>query len=305
MNVNICDPIFHDEAKAEEHIFLSRWPDREPICPHCGCTNTMQMGGKTQAGMWLCRECRDKFTVRTGTVMERSHVPLHKWLLATHLMAASKKGMSALQLSRMLGVTYKTAWFLAHRIREAMDEANRPNEPLGGAGKVVESDEAFVGGFKKKRLSGKVAPKKKVMTLVERDGRARSFHVTNIDHTNIRGALVTNVHRSSTLMTDDARWYVNVGREFAKHGSTLHSNREFSRGDGHHSNTAENFFSILKRGVIGTYHHWSETHIHRYLAEFDLRYSTKDTTDAERAATILKGMEGRRLTYRRIGALAA
>ena len=304
MNINITDPIFHDEEKAKEHIFQSRWPDGEPTCPHCGSVNTMVMGGKTQAGYWLCRDCRDKFTVRTGTVMERSHVPLHKWLLATHLIAASKKGVSSLQLSRMLGVTYKTAWFLSHRIREAMAEANG-SDPLGGEGKVVESDEAFVGGFKKKRLSGKVAPKKKIMTLVEREGRARSFHVTHIDHTNIRSALVTNVHRSSTLMTDDARWYVNVGREFAKHGSTLHAAREFSRGDGHHSNTAENFFSILKRGVIGTYHHWSATHTHRYLAEFDLRYSTKTNTDGERAALILKGMEGRRLTYRRIGALAA
>ena len=302
--MNITDPIFHHEAKAEAHIFNSRWPDGEPICPHCGSTNCMVMGGKTQAGYWLCRDCRDKFTVRTGTVMERSHVPLHKWLLATRLMAASKKGMSALQLSRMLGVTYKTAWFLAHRIREAMDEANNTG-PLGGPGKVIESDEAFVGGFKKKRLSGKVAPKKKVVTLVERGGRARSFHITHIDHTNIRAALVTNCHRSSVLMTDDARFYNNIGREFAAHGTTLHSNREFSRGGGHHSNTAENFFSILKRGVVGTYHHWSAQHIHRYLAEFDLRYSTKDATDTDRAASILRGMEGRRLTYRRTGLLAA
>lgn len=301
---NITDPIFHDEAKAERHIFLSRWPDGEPICPHCGSTNTMQMGGKTQAGYHLCRDCRDKFTVRTGTVMERSHIPLTKWLLATHLMAASKKGMSALQMSRMLGVTYKSAWFLCHRIREAMDQANDTG-PLGGPGKVIESDEAFVGGFKKKRLSGKVAPKKKVLTLVEREGRARSFHITNIDHRNVRAALVTNVDRQSTLMTDEARWYMNVGREFAQHGSTLHALREFSRGNGVHSNTAENFFSILKRGVIGTYHHWSEAHIHRYLAEFDLRYSTKDKSDTDRANDILKGMEGRRLTYRRIGLLAA
>jgi transposase-like protein len=304
MNVNITDPIFHNEDKALEHIFLQRWPDGEPICPHCGSTNTMKMAGKTQAGYHLCRDCRDKFTVRTGTVMERSHIPLTKWLLATHLMAASKKGMSALQMSRMLGITYKSAWFLCHRIREAMDNANDTG-PLGGPGKVIESDEAFVGGFKKKRLSGKVAPKKKVVTLVERSGRARSFHITNIDHRNVRHALVTSAHRSSVLMTDDARFYNTIGREFADHGTTLHSNREFSRGDGHHSNTAENFFSILKRGVIGTYHHWSEAHIHRYLAEFDLRYSTKDTTDTERATTILKGMEGRRLTYRRIGALAA
>jgi transposase-like protein len=238
--------------------------------------------------------------------MERSHVPLHKWLLATHLMAASKKGMSAKQMERMLGVTYKTAWFLCHRIREAMDEANNPHEPLGGPGKVIESDEAFVGGFKGKRLSGKVAAKKKIVTLIDREaGRARSFHITHIDHTNIRAALVTNAHRSSILMTDDARFYNRIGEEFASHETTIHSNREFSRGSGNHSNTAENFFSILKRGVVGTYHHMSATHMHRYLAEFDLRYSTKDKSDTERAGDILKGMEGRRLTYRRINDLAA
>ncbi len=304
MNVNITDPIFHNEAKAEDHIFNSRWPDGEPTCPHCGSTKVRRMGGKTQAGMFLCNDCRDKFTIRTGTVMERSHVPLHKWLLATHLMAASKKGMSAKQMERMLGVTYKTAWFLCHRIREAMAGAV-DGGPLGGAGKVVESDEAFVGGKKKNRLSGKVAPMKKVVTLVERDGRARSFFVANINHYNVRGAIVTNVDRASTLMTDDARVYWPIGREFAGHGTTLHANREFARAGGVHSNTAENFFSILKRGVIGTYHHWSAAHMHRYLAEFDMRYSTKTSTDGERAASILKGMEGRRLTYRRTGLLAA
>lgn len=302
MNVNITDPIFHDEAKAERHIFLSRWPDGEPICPHCGCTNTMQMGGKTQAGYWLCRDCRDKFTVRTGTVMERSHVPLHKWLLATHLMAASKKGMSASQMGRMLGVTYKTAWFLCHRIREAMKD---DGTPMGGEGMTVEADETFVGGSAKKRAFRKPAPKKMVMTLVERDGRARSFHIANIHGNTIRSALVTNVDRSSRLMSDDHVVYKAVGKEFkGGHFPVIHTAREYAFMD-MHSNTAENFFSILKRGVIGTYHHWSECHLHRYLAEFDFRYSTKDNSDGERAASILSGMEGRRLTYRRIGALAA
>jgi transposase-like protein len=304
VNVNITDPIFHNEAKAEEHIFNQRWPDGEPTCPHCGSTKVRRMGGKTQAGMFLCNDCRDKFTVRTGTVMERSHVPLHKWLLATHLMAASKKGMSAKQIERMLGVTYKTAWFLMHRIREAMDNALGTG-PLGGPGKVVESDEAFVGGSSRKRLGGKVAPMKKVVTLVERGGHARSFHVANIHANTVRAAIVTNIDRKSTLMTDDARFYWAIGREFADHGTVLHSNKEFSRGDGHHANTAENFFSILKRGVIGTYHHWSAAHMHRYLAEFDMRYSTKSVSDGERANVILKGMEGRRLTYRRVAALAA
>src|SRR5438309_7736437 len=188
--MNITDKIFHDEAAAAAHIEASRWPDGEPVCPHCGATRVRRMGGKTQAGMFLYNECRDKFTVRTGTVMERSHIPLHKWLLATHLMAASKKGMSSLQMSRMLGVTYKSAWFLCHRIREAMKD---DGTPLGGPGKVVESDEAFVGGSKKKRLSGKTAPMKKVVSLVERDGRARSFHVANIHAGTVRGSILTNI----------------------------------------------------------------------------------------------------------------
>jgi transposase-like protein len=298
---DILAPRFIDEKAARKHLEALRWPDGAE-CPHCGLIKATAVSGGRE-GLYQCNNCREQFTVTVGTVFERSKIPLNKWLLCNHLLCASKKGMSALQISRMLGVTYKTAWFMCHRIREAMKPANP--EPLGGEGKTVESDEAFVGGFKKKRLSGKVAPKKKVMTLVERGGAARSFHVTNIDHTNIRGALVTNVHRSSTLMTDDARWYNNVGKEFAKHGSTLHSNREFSRGGGHHSNTAENFFSILKRGVIGTYHHWSEAHIHRYLAEFDFRYSTKDISDRERADEALKGIEGKRLTYRRTHQIAA
>ena len=302
MNVNITDPIFHDEARAAAHIERSRWADGI-TCPHCGADRIRRMEGKTQAGMFLCNDCREKFTVRTGTVMERSHVPLHKWLLATHLLAASKKGMSAKQIERMLGVTYKTAWFLMHRIREAMDGA-LGDTPLGGPGKIVESDEAFVGGKQSRRAFRKVAPKKKVVSLVERGGRARSFHVANIHANTVRAALLTNVHRASTLMTDEANIYRAVGRQFANHESLLHASKHFASGE-KHSNTAENFFSILKRGVIGTYHHWSEAHIHRYLVEFDLRYSTKDVTDGERAALILKGTVGKRLTYRRTATLAA
>src|SRR6478735_8644431 len=171
--MNITDPIFHDEAKALAHIEAQRWPNGEPVCPHCGSLKVRRMGGKTQAGMFLCNECRDKFTVRTGSVMERSHLPLHKWLLATHLMAASKKGMSAKQMERMLGVTYKTAWFLCHRIREAMDGANDTG-PLGGYGVTVEADETYVGGKAKNRAFRTPAPKKIVLTLVEREGFARS-----------------------------------------------------------------------------------------------------------------------------------
>ncbi len=304
MATNITDPIFHDEAKALAHIEASRW-NGEPTCPHCGSVAVRKMGGKTQAGMFLCNDCRDKFTVRTGTVMERSHVPLHKWLLATHLMAASKKGMSAKQMERMLGVTYKTAWFLCHRIREAMDGA-APTGPLGGPNTVVEADETYVGGKAKNRATRKPAAKKAVVALVCREGHARSFHVANVNAKTLRPLIVTNVDRASHLMTDEAMVYTGVGREFAGHTAVIHSTGEYVRKGGFaHSNTAENFFSIFKRGVIGTYHHMSEAHLGRYCAEFDLRYNTRGMTDGERAALILKGGEGRRLTYRRVDRLAA
>lgn len=312
--MNITDPIFHDEAKALAHIEASRW-NGEAHCPHCGSVAVRKMGGKTQAGYWLCNDCRDKFTVRTGTVMERSHVPLHKWLLATHLMAASKKGMSAKQMERMLGVTYKTAWFLCHRIREAM-AGSAPAGPLGGPDMIVEADETFVGGKDKnrhgiKRRSAKtglrLTKKEAVVALVERNGNVRSFHVANIHANTLRAALVMNVDRASHLMTDENASYAKVGREFASHHAVAHSAGEYVRGSALkiHSNTAENFFSIFKRGIVGVYHHVSPAHLARYTAEFDCRYNTREMTDGERAAVILKGGEGRRLTYRRTDKLAA
>lgn len=295
--MNITDPIFHDEAKATAHLEANRWPNGV-TCPHCGSDRVHKMEGKTQAGMFLCNDCRDKFTVRTGSVMERSHVPLHKWLLATHIMAASKKGMSALQMSRMIGVTYKTAWFLCHRIREAMDQADG-NGPLGGPDSVVEADESMVGGKAKNRAFRKPAPKKTIVALVERDGKARSFHVANVNAKHLRGLIVTNVDRASHLMTDEAPVYTRLGREFNGHSVVNHSAKEYvSTGGFKHSNTAENFFSIFKRGVIGTYHHLSEAHLGRYCREFDMRYNSRDMSDGERAAQIVKAFVGRRLTYR-------
>jgi transposase-like protein len=302
--MNITDAIFHDEAKATAHLEANRWPNGA-TCPHCGSDRVRKMEGKTQAGMYLCNDCRDKFTVRTGSVMERSHVPLHKWLLATHIMAASKKGMSALQMSRMIGVTYKTAWFLCHRIREAMDGADT-NGPLGGTDKVVEADETYVGGKARNRAFRKPADKKPVVALVEREGHVRSFHVANVTAKQLRGLIVTNVDRASHLMTDESHVYTAVGREFNGHSTVNHSAKEYvTTGGFKHSNTAENFFSIFKRGVIGTYHHMSEAHLGRYCREFDLRYNTRNMNDGERALTIIKGMIGRRLTYRRIDAIAA
>ena len=300
---DILAPRFIDPAAARKHLEALCWPDG-PICPHCGSLNATRLDGKKHRdGLVQCNDCREQFTVTVGTVFERSKIALNKWLLCNHLLCASKKGMSALQISRMLGVTYKTAWFMCHRIRAAM----KPSDPapLGGPGKIVESDEAFIGGKKQRRLSGKVAPKQKVVSLVERDGSARSFHVASIHHNTLRAALVMNIDRASTLMTDEAGFYRIMGKEFAAHGTTLHAGLQFAKPGGIHSNTAENFFSILKRGVIGTYHHWSPIHLHRYLAEFDFRYSTKHISDRERADEALKGIGGKRLTYRRTDRLAA
>ena len=295
---------FHDEDAAREHIEASRWPNGV-FCPLCGSFNVMRMGGETQAGMFLCRDCAGKFTCRTGTVMERSHIPLHKWLFAMMLMSSSKKGASAHQLHRMLGVTYKTAWFLAHRIREAMgdDEPNKSGGPLGGAGKVVEADETVIGGKAKNRAYRDPAPKKAFVTLVERGGRVRSKHVANISSKKLRPFIMKNVSRKSTLNTDEASYYVRMGREFAKHHAVDHSRNEYAYkidGETVTVNSAEGYFSIFKRGVYGVYHSISEAHLHRYLKEFDFRYNNRSALgveDDERAAKALKGIEGKRLTY--------
>ena len=299
---NLSAPRFHDEDAAREHIEASRWPDGV-TCPHCGSVKVRRMEGKTQAGMFLCNDCRDKFSCRTGTVMERSHVPLHKWLLAIHLMASSKKGISAHQLMRNLGLgSYRTAWFLAHRIREAMtDDSHKATGGLGGANKVVEADESYVGGKAKTAPSKEPAPKKAVVTLVERDGRAQSFHIANVTAKTVRPIIVTNASRASSLMTDESPIYPKIGDEFANHHTVNHSANEYARLGGYaHCNTAESFFSILKRGITGTYHSVSEAHLHRYLAEFDFRYNTRTALgveDTERAARALNGAEGKRLMY--------
>lgn len=292
---------FHDEDAAREHIEASRWPNGV-YCPHCGSLNVMRMAGKTQAGMFLCRDCADKFTCRTGTVMERSHIPLHKWLMAMMLLSSSKKGMSAHQMHRMMGITYKSAWFLCHRIREAMgDDSHKADGGLGGANKVVEVDETYVGGKAKNRAFKEPAPKKAVVSLVERGGRVHSRHVPDVTAKTVREVIVTNANRASALMTDESAVYPATGREFANHDAVNHSANEYARLGGYvHINTAENFYSILKRGITGVYHSVSEAHLHRYLKEFDFRYNNRSglgVEDTERAAKALKGIEGKRLTY--------
>jgi transposase-like protein len=235
--------------------------------------------------------------------MERSHVPLHKWLLAIHLMASSKKGMSAHQLMRNLGLgSYRTAWFLCHRIREAMgDDSHKATGGLGGANKVVEVDETYVGGKAKNRAFREPAPKKAVVSLVEREGRVHSRHVADVTAKTVREVIVTNTNRASALMTDESAIYPSVGREVAGHETVNHSASEYARLGGFvHVNTAENFYSILKRGIVGTYRSVSEAHLHRYLKEFDFRYNNRSglgVEDGERAAKALRGIEGKRLTY--------
>jgi len=296
MTCDLANPIFTDEAKATVHMEADRWP-HGAYCPHCGSLNVHKMAGKTQAGMFLCNDCREKFTVRTGSIFERSHIPLRKWLLATHLMAASKKGMSALQLSRMLGLPYKTAWFLCHRIRESMKPTGAA--PLGGQNCVVEADETLFGGKKKNRAFAKKEPKKHtVLTLVERDGQSRSFHIANVKAKTLRETIVKVASRKSYLATDELASYEAIGKEFSGHGAVNHSADEYVRLGGFiHVNTAECRFSLMKRAVFGTHHSISEAHLPRYLAEWDFKWNTRNITDGERAALALKGAEGRRLTY--------
>ncbi|MDW3206834.1 MAG: IS1595 family transposase [Alphaproteobacteria bacterium] len=300
--MNITDPIFTDEDKARAFLEAQRWPNGAtcPFCGECEPVKSLPAEGSMGKGWYHCKSCRKKFTVRVGTLYERSHVPLNKWLLATFLLTSSKKGMSAHQLHRMLGVTYKTAWFMAHRIREGMRDFN-PG-PMGGQNKVVEADETYVGGKAKNAKKGKPVPKKEaVFSLVERDGKVRSFHVPSVSRNTLRPILVSQIDRKSYLMTDEAGVYRSPGREFAGHGTVNHSIDEYVRGTFWHTNTIEGYFAILKRGITGVYQHVSQKHLKRYLGEFDFRYNERDLTDTERTIAALKGIEGKRMTYRRTG----
>jgi transposase-like protein len=302
MAMNITDPIYGDENKAREHLESLLWPEG-PFCPHCGNADPDRIhkleGKSTRPGVYKCNECEKPFSVTVGTVFESSHVPLNKWLYATHKLNSGKKGTSAHQLHRELGVSYKTAWFMCHRIREAMTPATPPT--IGGEGKTIEIDETIMGGKKTNRAYAKKAPKKQiVMALVERDGAVRSMRVPSVTVKTLRAHIIKVASRKSRLMTDDASWYVRIGEEFASHNTVNHEKDEYVRGDVH-SNTVENYFSILKRGVYGTYHHVSAEHLPRYLAEFDFRYSNRaklGINDGERAARAITGARGKRLTYR-------
>jgi transposase-like protein len=302
----LTDPIFTDEAVAREYLEAQRWPDG-PECPHCGTVDdATQLHGKAhRPGVYQCNSCREQFTITVGTVFERSKVPLHKWLLASFLLCSSKKGMSAHQLGRTLGLSYKTAWFVGHRIRTAM--ADPKPGPLGGEGKTVEADETYIGNKAQtrrvRRRDGAPSNSEqwKVVTLVERGGKARSTHTDFVTANAVRHILVTQADRKSDLMTDKSNVYTNVGTEYASHATVNHGEFEWVRGLAH-TNTVEGFFSIFKRGMKGIYQHCGEQHLHRYLAEFDFRYSHRvklGYSDIERTNEALKGIGGKRLTYQR------
>jgi transposase-like protein len=299
-------PHFQNEEAAFAYVESKLWPGG-PECPHCGVIDQARKlkGKTTRPGLWKCYACRKPFTVRMGSVFESSHVPMRYWLQIMYLMCASKKGISTRQIQRMLGCTLKTAWFLSMRIREAMKEPGRFfDEPLGGPWRVVEADETYIGRKAESRAYQPPAPKQAVVTLVERDGAVRSFHVPNVTAKNLRPIIVKHVHSDSRYMTDTSPVSGLLGHRFKdRHETVNHSAKEYVRGDVY-TNTVEGYFSILKRGIYGVYQHVSEAHLQRYLTEFDFRYSNRvklGINDVERTDLVIQGAQGRRLTYRSVG----
>jgi transposase-like protein len=295
-------PHFWNEEAAFAFLEARIWPDGQAICPKCGVVGQAKKlhGKTTRTGLWKCYACMKPFTVKVGTVFESSHVPLHIWLQTVHLIASIKKGISTHQIHRTMGVTLKTAWFMTMRIREAMKTFGF--EPLGGPWRVVEGDETYIGGKAANRAySDTIPPKQIVMTLVERGGGVRSFHVPNVNSANLQPIIAKHVHTDSRYMTDTSTVSAYLGLPFrGRHQTVNHSVKEYVRGDVY-TNTVEGYFSILKRGIYGVYQHVSEAHLQRYLAEFDFRYTYRIKTgydDAARAYLILEGAWGRRLTYR-------
>jgi len=305
------EPHFNNDAAARAFLERTMWPEG-PICPHCGVVGHAY--ATKREGVYRCAEaeCRKDFTVTMRTVMERSKIALHKWVLAFHLFTSSKKGFSAHQLHRTIGVTYRSAWFMTHRIREAMRAGGL--EPLGGDGKIVEADETYFGRVAKDKRrtvttsgrpftkSGRTGPsnKRAIVSLVERGGNVRSFHVAVADAPSVASIVNENILKETRLHTDESRLYTKVGADFAKHETVNHSRKEYARGDVT-TNSVEGFFSIFKRGMKGVYQHCGEKHLHRYLAEYDFRFNHRvklGFNDGDRATLAVKNAVGKRLTYR-------
>jgi transposase-like protein len=303
---------FHDEATAFAYVEAALWPNG-PVCPHCGGFERISAiapnpAKRVRIGLKFCGQCRKQFTVRMGTIFEESKLPMTKWLQAIFLMVSSKKGVSAHQLHRTLETTYKTAWFLAHRIREAMRSGDLA--PFGSTGGMVEADETFIGHRKGAPVRAGIGHKMKVLSLLDRKtGAKRSVVIKNMNHSTIAAIVTANVAKEAHLMTDEAGHYYQLGKRFAAHSEVNHSKGEYvRRGEPTiHTNTIEGSFSIFKRGMRGIYQHCAEKHLHRYLAEFDFRYSNRvalGVDDTARADIALQGVVGKRLTYRRSGGIA-
>jgi transposase-like protein len=307
LNLASLSPLFVDEEKARKFLEGKRWPNG-PVCPHCGSVKIYTLTAKPDSrrpvrrGVYKCGGCREQFTVRIGTIFEESKIPLCKWLMAIHLMTSSKKGISSHQIAREVGITQKSGWFLCHRIREAMRQ-----EPMAGLLKgTVEADETYVGP-RKPRISGTSKPgrgtsKKPVMVLVERGGKARSMPVDRVNGATLKGQVRKHVDLSAHIMTDDWRPYRGLRKEFASHEFVRHSSGEYARpgeyGATVHTNTAESFFALLKRGHYGIFHWFSRKHTHRYCDEFGFRWDRRNVSDGERMVSAIKGGEGKRLMYR-------
>lgn len=307
LNLASLSQLSSDESKAREFLESRLWPNG-PVCPHCKATTAYKLTAKpgskkpVRAGVYKCKECRKQFTVRVGTIFEDSHIPLCKWLMALHLMTSSKKGVSSLQLSRELGVTIKSAWFLSHRIREAM----RDSGPGGLLTGTVECDEVYMGGKPRKKSfekskRGRGTKKTPVMVLVERDGAARTKVLGRITGKALRGEICVRVAKEAIIMTDEFSSYCGVRKTHARHETVTHSIQEYAKtthdGLRVHVNTAESFNALLKRGHYGIFHMLSKKHLHRYCDEFSFRWNHRKVTDGERMVAAIRGAEGKRLMY--------
>ena len=301
--MNLAQVTKLDENGARDYLEALRWPNG-PVCPHCQGTNAVKLAGKsTRPGLYKCKnkECRKQFTVTVGTIFERSHIPLRHWVIAFHLMCATKKGVSAHQIHRSVGCAYKSAWFMCHRIRHAMKQGPMAPKMTG----VVEADETYVGGkHRPGSKNGRGTAKDPVFALVERGGEVRAHAIPRVTANNLRSHLMDNVDTAATLVTDECKSYTKLGRQFARHGIIRHSDKVYVKGD-IHTNTIEGFFSLVKRGIYGNFHHTSKEHLQRYMDEFAFRYNHRKTEDGARRDAAVRATGGKRLTYKAPVARAA